>query len=211
MLYLAVGVALVLALLFGLQAFVNADPKTVARALRYAVVIGLVALAVVLAVTGRAIVDPLIGGVILFLLRHWLARGLPGLARVRDWLRGSPSAAGQSTVETAWLRMALDRGSGALDGEILQGMFQGAKLSQLGLEQLRALLRECAVTDAQSARLIETYLDRVHAGWRDQDHTGDESAGRGPSSARMTREEAWQVLGSNQGQAPTKYARRIAG
>lgn len=195
---IVVGVVAILAL--GLWAFLTADPKTVARMIRYAAVGGVVLLALFLLVTGRGIADLPLGGLAFFLMRHWIVRGLPGLARVGDWIKGTPRAAGQSTVETAWLRMALDRGSGALDGEVLQGAFQGARLSQLRLEQIRSLLAECG-SDAQSARLIETFLDRVHAGWRDQAGQSEQASGSGTgqSGAAMTREEAWQVLGLTPG------------
>ncbi len=198
--YLLIGAGVAI-LVLALWGFLNADPKVLARLLRYAAVGALGLLALFLLVTGRGIADLPIAGLMFFLLRHWIARGLPGLARLGDWLRGTPRSPGQSTVETSWLRMALDRASGALDGEVLQGTFQGAKLSQLALEQLRALLSECG-GDAQSARLIETYLDRVHAGWREQSGQSEQGSAHGGSGGTMTREEAWEVLGLQPGATP---------
>jgi hypothetical protein len=202
--YLVAGAVLLIVLAIGARLFLNTDPKVLARALRYSLVGVLVLLAIFLAITGRGLLDLPIGGVIFLLLRGWSARGFPGLDRLKDWLKGTPHAAGSSTIETAWLRMALDQSSGALDGEVLQGQFQGAHLSQLGLEQICALLSECEAADAQSARLIETYLDRVHGAWRERNSSSDQDAGtgRGAANARMTPDEAWQVLGLEPGASP---------
>jgi hypothetical protein len=199
MIYLLLGAILLGVLFLGVRTFLNADPKALARALRFGAVGILVLFALVLAVSGRGVLDLPLGGLIIFLLRHWFARGLPGLDRVKDWLKGTPRQAASSTIETAWLRMTLDQATGALAGEVLAGQFQGARLDQLSADQLRALLAECEPADAQSARLLETYLDRVHANWREQARSEDRSAG---ADTRMTREEAWQVLGLEPGASP---------
>jgi len=198
------ALAIVIVLIIGLRWLLKADPKVVARWLRYAAVGGLGLLAVFLAISGRGILDVPIGGLMVFLLRHWIARGLPGLDRMKAWLSGTQQAAGSSTIETAWLRMALDRSSGDLDGEVLQGRYRGARLSQLTMEQICDLLAECQPGDAQSARLIETYLDRVHGGWRDRRDSAGQGSGPsgGGASGRMTQEEAWQVLGLKPGAGP---------
>jgi hypothetical protein len=203
MIDLLLGAILIGFVFLAVRVFLNTDPKVLARMLRYGAVGLLVLLALVLLVSGRGVLDLPIGGLIIFLLRHWFARGFPGLDRLKDWLRGTPHQAASSTIKTAWLRMTLDQASGALAGEVLAGQFQGARLDQLGPDQLRALLAECEPADAQSARLLETYLDRVHAGWRDQ--TGSQDRGAGGASAaggRMTRDEAWQVLGLEPGAGP---------
>ncbi len=199
-----VGVAILVVLILGIRWFLTADPKVVARWFRYGMVGGLALLAVFLAISGRGILDLPLGGLIVYLLRHWIARGLPGLDRMKAWLKGTPQAAGSSTIETPWLRMALDRASGDLDGEVLQGRYRGARLSQLRMEQIRDLLAECAAADAQSARLIETYLDRVHDGWRDRSDSAEQGSGQGGggASARMTPDEAWQILGLKPGASP---------
>ncbi|HUN50042.1 MAG TPA: DnaJ domain-containing protein [Candidatus Sulfotelmatobacter sp.] len=204
MVYLLLGAVLLGLLFFAARAFLNTDPKVLARVLRYTAVVLLALAALVLAASGRAVLDVPFGAAILYLLRHWLARGLPGLDRFKDWLKGTPHQRSSSTIETAWLRMTLDQASGALDGEVLSGQFSGARLDQLGFDQLRALLAECAAADAQSVRLLETYLDRTHPGWRDQAQASGrrEGADAGGSGARMTRDEAWQVLGLEPGASP---------
>ncbi|GGF42824.1 hypothetical protein GCM10011611_56550 [Aliidongia dinghuensis] len=181
------------------------DPKVLARALRHAFVAALVLLGLFLAARGLALLDLPLGALTLILLRGWSARGFPGFDRVRDWLKGAPHNPDISTIEMAWLSMTLDRSTGAIDGEVHSGQFSGARLGELGLDQLCALLAECEVADPQSARLVETYLDRTHPRWRDrpggaeQSQTGQSDRAGGATGGDMTREEAWQVLGLESG------------
>lgn len=196
-----IAFVLVLVLLVGgLWLFLALDPKVLARATRYAAVGALVLLAVLLAASGRAFLDLPIGALIFWLLRGWFGRGLPGISRLKAWLDGRPHHAETSAVETKWLRMTLDRVSGALDGEVVAGQFRGAHLSQLGLDRLRALLAECEADDTQSTRLIETYLDRTYPDWRAGPRTEQGGAAHGPSAGSpMTQAEAWQILGLEPG------------
>lgn len=128
--------------------------------------------------------------------------------------QGSSRARGgadRSQVETDWLRMTLDRATGAMDGEVLRGRWIGRRLSDLNFRDLVALLQRC---DGQSAALLEAWLDRTQASdWREQAAAmaaGDASSGRdgGPggaapdSGAGMTREQAWDVLGLPPGSSP---------
>jgi hypothetical protein len=188
-------IAFVLAALFGAGwLLLTTDPKILARWLRYGFVAVLVLVGLYLAARGLAVLDLPLGAMILILFRGWSARGFAGFDRLRNWARGAPHNPAASTIETAWLRMALDRTTGALGGEVLAGQFAGARLGELGVDQLRALLAECEAVDPQSARLVETYLDRTHPAWRDRD-AGNHGSERKPDAGGMTREEAWQVLG----------------
>ena len=192
-------VLVLILLVGGLWLFLALDPKALARAIRYAAVAALVMLAILLAISGRAFLDLPIGALIFWLLRGWLVRGFPGISRLKAWLDGKPHQAGFSAIETKWLRMTLDRASGMLDGEVVTGRFRGARLRQLGPGQLRALLAECEADDAQSARLVETYLDRAHPDWR----TEQNDAGEPPlAGAPMTQAEALQILGLEPGADP---------
>ena len=193
--------ALVLLLLLGGGwLFLTPNAKVPALAMRYAAVGALVLLGIILAISGRAFLDVPIGVLIIWLVRGWLARGFPGLSRLKAWLDAKPNRAGASVIETPWLRMTLDQATGALDGVVLAGRFQGAPLSLLSLNQLHALLDECGTTDAQSARLVETYLDRIHNDWREQKKAdGQDTAHEPTKGAAMTEAEAWQVLGLEPG------------
>jgi hypothetical protein len=121
---------------------------------------------------------------------------------------GARQAGGQSQVETDWLRMTLDRATGDMDGEVLRGRWIGRRLSQLNFRDLVALWRRC---DAQSAALLEAWLDRTQAAdWREQaaalaaqDDAQAGKPGGGPApGAGMTREQAWEVLGLPPGSSP---------
>jgi hypothetical protein len=174
------------------------DAKLLVRGLRYAAIGILVLLGLFLAARGLAVLDlPLLGALIVYLLRQWSARGFPGVSGLKDRLWATPSGPGGPTVETRLLRMTLDRATGALHGEVVAGRFAGARLDQLGLDQLRALLAECLASDEQSARLLETYLDHMRPGWRDQAGGSGQSErdAHATGGGTMSREEALQVLG----------------
>lgn len=191
-----------LLLLGGGWLFLTPNAKVPARALRYVAVGLLVLLGIILAISGRAFLDVPIGALIIWLARGWFARGFPGLSRLKAWLGGKPNPSGASVIETQWLRMTLDQATGTLDGVVLAGRFQGARLSQLTLTQLRALLDECGATDAQSARLVETYIDRTHSDWRERAKSeGQDRAHEPATGAAMTEAEAWQVLGLEPGES----------
>jgi hypothetical protein len=179
----------IVALIVLVRQVVTANPRTLARLIR-GIGLGLIGLfGLVLALRGLAVLDLPLGGLMVYLIHHWSARGFPGVARVKAWVAGRPHTPGSSSIETALLRMTLDPTTGTLTGEVLSGQFAGAALDALNLVQLRALLRECAATDPQSERLIETYLDRTHPDWRQP--PPPQAA---PGEA-MTRTEALQVLG----------------
>ena len=95
--------------------------------------------------------------------------------------------------------MELDHDTGAMSGEVLEGPFQGRRLSDLNLQQLLDLLDQCATADAQSAAVLEAYLDREHGpDWRNS----EASAGRSqasPPDGQMTRAEAYEILGLEEG------------
>jgi hypothetical protein len=197
--YLVIALVLVAVFAAG-WLLLTSDPKILARMFRYAGVAALVLFGLFLAARGLEVLDLPLGAMILILLRGWSARGFAGFDRLRDWLKGAPHEPDSSTIETAWLRMTLDRSTGALGGDVLSGQFSGARLGELGLDQLSALLAECELADPQSARLVETYLDRTHPGWRDRSGGPDESERKADAArGRMTREEAWQVLGLEPG------------
>ena len=156
----------------------------------------LVALVVLLTVTGRmhwlgaAITALLVGA----------SRMLPVLVRLFpmwQWLqrqhRGASSAGGggqQSSVETALLRMMLDHDSGDIKGEVLSGDFAGRQLDELELAQLEELLSWCRSSDADSARLLESYMQG-----RFGPETNYQQTPAPESGSNMGRAEALAVLG----------------
>jgi hypothetical protein len=156
----------------------------------------LVAVVLIATVTGRmhwlgaAITALLVGA----------SRMLPVLIRMfpmLQWLQrqygGASSAGGsgqQSSVETALLRMILDHDSGAMNGEVLSGDFSGCKLDELEQPQLEELLAWCRSRDADSARLLESYLQARFGAASDYQQTPPSEGG-----GDMSRAEALAVLG----------------
>lgn len=201
---LVAALLLVVAVAVAIRLVFTVDPKILARAIRYAVIGALALLALFLALRGLAALDLPLGGVIVYLLHHWSARGFPGIDRLKDWLAGTPHRASGPTIETGLLRMTLDLASGALHGEVLSGRFAGTRLDQLDIGQLRALLAESAASDEQSRRLLETYLDRMHPGWGEQAEGSEQRRrhARDATGGAMSRAEAWQVLGLEPGAHP---------
>jgi hypothetical protein len=142
---------------------------------------------------------------------HWLgaaitglvvgaSRLLPSLMRlspVLQWLhrqKSSQSSSQQSTVETSLLRMELDHASGNLNGEILQGDHQGERLDDLQLAQLQDLLAWCHNLDMDSARLLESYMQRRFG------ETWQGSQSPPPTqNTSMNRAEALAILGLAEG------------
>lgn len=198
-------IAVVAAVLF-VHWLLNEDPKLVAAKLRRGALWAVAGLLLLLAVTGRLHwLFALVGAAAPFVGRLLgLLRYVPLLSQLYSHYQnarsaqaagvgGNPGGPDTSHVRSKYLHMTLDHDSGEMDGEILQGDFQGRRLSQLGLSDLLVLLDKYRAEDSDSAALLQAYLDRYHAGWEDQGEQGREKtdAGGGP----MSREEAGQILG----------------
>ena len=189
------GVAILIGLFLAARWFASAPPAQLAKVLKIALVVIFVPLTIFLVLRG--------GATFLFFilpaLLPWIMR-FRALKRMRkNWQRmssGTQPGAGQSSqVETAFLRMNLDLGSGEMDGEVLQGSYQGRMLHDLSLDQLIGLLGECAA-DEQSAQVLMAYLERYHPDeWRERAGAGDGSGRAAAGSGAMTRDEALEVLG----------------
>ena len=100
-----------------------------------------------------------------------------------------------SKVRSAGLDMVLDHDSGEMDGQILAGRFEGKLLSQLELAELLQVAEDFR-DDQESLRLLESYLDRAHPGWReDVDDRATNGAGAAQGTGSMSPEEAYDILG----------------
>jgi hypothetical protein len=109
---------------------------------------------------------------------------------------GSIFGGASSRMRAPALELTLNSLTGAIDGTVLTGPQAGRQLSSF---DLRALLGLGATFDAESAALLEGYLDRRFPGWRQ--HAQGDAAGRGRSRAtgKMTDEEAYEILGLKPG------------
>jgi len=105
----------------------------------------------------------------------------------------SAAAAGHSKMQAAFLLLIMDRRTGALSGEVLQGSLQGRQLASLSQQECLQLLKECQ-QDAQSAALLVAYLDATFPQWR-QSYQGNTQQQSAQTKAGMSKQEAADVLG----------------
>ena len=213
--YLIPGVALMLLLLLAGKWFVSAEPRTLARILKPLLIIFGVIIVLLLVFTGKLI---------------WVFWALPFLVpmymrwrHAARWAKNtsrmsSGGASGMaSEVTSKYLDMRLDHDSGDMNGTVRTGMYEGAHLSDLNLQQLLDLYQDYAGHDSESARLLGAYLDRMHPDWRDQPSgTGqneDEAFAQG--SGTMSRAEAFRILGidetADEAEIKAAHHRLIAG
>ncbi len=192
--YFLLGVSLLAGLILLGFWFVRTEPKKVVSLMRW-----------VLAILGLIIVGYMIWGgrhalailalpLLLPMLRNWRA--------IRARLRAArgPSPGQASEVETRFLRMTLDHDSGEMTGRVTEGRFAGRALEELELDDLIALWAECRAEDAQSAAVLEAYLDRTQGeAWREAAAQGG-AGPRAPTGAgAMSQEEACDILGLEPG------------
>lgn len=111
--------------------------------------------------------------------------------RLKRLFAGRGASGEASSVETAWLSMRLDHASGTMAGEVRAGRFAGRALAELTIAECRALLAELAQNDPDGVPLIEAWLDRTDAGWRE--------VSTPPAAGPMARAEALEVLGLREG------------
>jgi hypothetical protein len=197
---LALGLIVLILLLFAAHSFSKADPKHVARVLRYVGGGAALLFAIFLLVRG-AIMPAVSIGLI----------GLGLLGYVPGW---RPNFGGQarkrpgqtSRVRTAFLDMELDHDSGALRGQVLAGRHQGVALDDLDVPTLISLLGEI---DQDSVSLLATYLDRRQPNWRERASQDSATAdgSHPPRTGKMTEQEAYQVLGIQPGASAQDIAR----
>jgi hypothetical protein len=161
LLYLALGLATLGLLLYLARWYATASPSDLSQALRT-----FIAVFSGLASTGLIFFGRFGLAIITIAATFMAVRSLVRAGRGADPL--DDGTAGQSSsVETRLLRMQLDHGTGQLDGEVLIGGFAGRRLSELGLGDLLELLERARLEDPKSEVLIEAYLDRRYAEWRE--------------------------------------------
>ncbi len=178
----------------GMRWFVTADPARIAFVASTAAITIVAVVALLLIFTGR------IGS--LYML------GMLAAPAAMAWFRRRKAAAGgfgdpgaarpgrKSEAISAWLHMELDMDSQRIDGRVMMGRFAGRRLGDLDPPSLLVLYGECR-DDADSARLLEAYLDRrLGPDWRSTSDGG----GRAPTgSGSMSRDEALEILGLESG------------
>lgn len=185
MFYFTLAVLLVFAAAF---VFLKSDPRAVAKLLRAIIPGSLILLAVGAVLTGRT-------GFAMLLATAGAA--LYGSMQRRA---ATKRPKGQSSsVRSAALEMTLDHDTGSLEGLVLAGNQEGRQLADLDESELFELYQELQA-DEESRRLLEAYLDGRLPGWRDgADADAGTGQGASASSGAMTKQEAYQILGLEEG------------
>ena len=206
---LIILLGLLVGVLYFLYWFRKTPPEKVSRLLKKTALYGVIGVVMILAITGRlpwlfaaigAAIPVLLRGMNLLrnvvLLRQLLSGlGLSGIAPAA----GSGGQRQNSSIRTRFLEMVLDHATGAMDGTVLEGPGRGKRLSELPLEALLELHDLCLREDGQSAAVLEAYLDRGYADWREQAGIGEEPERASTGMGEMTRDEAYAVLGLQPG------------
>jgi hypothetical protein len=206
---LILGALALLLILILLRGFVGADPKLLARSLRYFAAGLLLLVAIGLAAMDRVGLALLAGSFAWAMFtggQVWHLPGPWGFLRgfAHSGSRTGPQrkSTGSTRVSTEWVEMMLDHDSGAMSGRVLKGRYAGKNLDTLAQDDIVAFYVEASPGDTETANLLATYLDRrFGADWRAQaeraDHTTHETHSR-PDSG-MSRSEAYAVLGLQPG------------
>ena len=136
-----------------------------------------------------------------FLMRFitWIPRSLQLFSlfkKVQNFTsERSPDDQKISEINTKYLHMVLFHETGKMDGDVLEGKYVDIKLSQLDLEQILELGKECS-HDPDSRNLLEAFLDREYIKWREKREESSETDDIVNSA--MNRSQAFEILGLTQ-------------
>jgi hypothetical protein len=194
-----------LGLVFALRLLARTPPQNLKKVVSQAGGLGALALAALLFVRGRVEFASAAGALGLWLLGMGSAPGW-----TKHFRNAGSASQGVSRVRSAMIEMELDHETGAIEGEVLAGPMEGKKLADLTRQQCEDLYRICLADDPDGARLLEAYLDRRFAGWRPAGHGSADAGGAGRSggsSAVMTEDEAYEILGLQKGAAREEVTR----
>jgi hypothetical protein len=201
---LIAGVLALYLLLLGIRKFAQLSPASVAALVRNASAVAVFVVAVVLLLRGNLAGAATVAAVAASL-------GLFGrggrLASVLGAAGFGPRPGRITTARSATIEMRLDQDTGAMSGAVLAGAQQGRELDLLTRGECLALYEDCRRDDPEGARLLETYLDRRFAGWRQADEGQGEERRRNDRGGAMTRDQAYQILGLPQGASAEEIIR----
>jgi hypothetical protein len=192
---LVIGLIVLFLLLTAIKQFARMDAAAVARAIRRGGGVAGLLLAALLLLRGRIVLAAALAG---------MAASFAGWRTPGQWtsfFRSAASGAGAkpgrvTTARSSMIEMRLDHDTGVMSGTVLAGAYAGRALDTLSRPELLALRDELSRDDPDGVNLLETYLDRRFAGWRQADE-GDRDGRR--DSPAMSRREALDELGLSEG------------
>jgi len=198
MTWILAGVVLLGLILLFARWYVDAEPKDVLKVLK---VFGIL---FVLVIVGLVLASGRIGMLWLVLLGllPWIGR-FRALSRQADNLRG-PVTGQRVDRRTDFVVIYLNPETGDMDGRVLQGPQRGKLLSELSIDALVTLYEAASLEDAESASILEAYLDRMHdKSWRRKSRSANaaETMENTPEllEKMMSRSEAYTTLGLQPG------------
>jgi hypothetical protein len=197
---LVIGLILLFLLVQGIKQFARMDAATAARLVRHGGgVLGMIG-ALLLLLRGRIGLAAALANVVAN-FAGWRTPSA-GPSPFRN-VGGGARPGRASTARSAMIEMRLEHASGAMTGRVLAGAYAGRALETLSRPELLSLRAELARDDPDGVNLLEAYLDRRFAGWREADE-GQRQAGRGGA---MSRREALEVLGLSEGASSAEIIR----
>jgi len=189
---LVIGLILLFLLIQGIKQFGRMDARQAARLVRHGGgVLGMVG-ALLLLLRGRLGLAAALANVV----ANFAGWRIPGAGSSAFRNVGAGARPGRaSAARSAMIEMRLDHDSGAMTGKVLAGAYAGRAVETLSRPELSLLRQELKRDDPDGVSLLEAYLDRRFAGWREADQ--DQRQRRG--SGAMSRGEALEVLGLAEG------------
>ncbi len=193
-----IGLILLFLLLSAIKQFARMDTAAAARLVRHGGgVLGLIG-AVLLLLRGRVGFAAALAGMAAS-FAGWRAFG-PAWTSFRTAGPGAGARSGRvSTARSATIEMRLDHDSGVISGDVLAGVYAGKALEALSRPDLLGLRDELLRDDPDGANLLEAYLDRRFAGWRQTEQGQRQGRGSAGAGSAMTRREAYEILGLPEG------------
>jgi hypothetical protein len=201
---LVIGLILLFLLVQAIKQFGRVDAATAARLIRHGGgVVGMIG-ALLLVLRGRIGLAAAVASMVAN-FAGWKTPGGASPGGFSNVGGGAGARQGRSSIaRSAMVEMRLDHSSGAMTGTILSGAYGGRAVETLSRPELIALRQELARDDPDGVSLLEAYLDRRFAGWREADQ--GERQRRGGDGA-MSRREAFEVLGLAEGAAAADIIR----
>jgi hypothetical protein len=199
-----IGLILLFLLLSAIKQFARMDAAAAARLVRHGGgVIGMLG-ALLLLLRGRISLAAAVAGMVAS-FAGWRVPGA-GWSPFRDaGLGARPGRA--SSARSAMIEMRLDHATGVMTGSVLAGSYAGRALETLARPELLGLRQELERDDPEGVSLLEAYLDRRFAGWREADQGERQARGKGGAGGPMSRKEALEVLGLAEGASAAEIIR----
>ena len=164
---LVIGLILLFLLVQAIKQFGRMDATTAARIVRHGGgVIGMIG-ALLLVLRGRIGLAAAVASMVANFAGWKTPGGASGFSNVGG---GAGSRPGRSSIaRSAMIEMRLDHDSGAMTGTVLAGAYAARAVETMARPELLSLRQELARDDPEGVSLLEAYLDRRFAGWREAD------------------------------------------